>query len=51
LIGWLRLEGDGEAETLAELKAWRGGALAALELLEQLRKEELVSPSAEERMR
>jgi Na+/H+ antiporter len=50
LIGWLRLEGDEEAETLAELKARREGAHAALERLEQLRKEELVSPSAEERM-
>ncbi len=51
LIGWLRLEGDEEAETLAELKARLEGARAALERLEQLRKEELVTPSAEERMR
>lgn len=51
LIGWLRLEGDEEAETLAELKARLEGAYAALERLEQLRKEELVSPSAEKRMR
>ena len=51
LIGWLRLEGDEEAETLAELKARLEGAHAALERLEQLRKEELVTPSAEERMR
>ena len=43
--------GDEEAETLAELKARLEGALAALERLEQLRKEELVSPSAEERVR
>jgi Na+/H+ antiporter len=50
LIGWLRLEGDEEAETLAELKARREGAYAALERLEQLGKEELVSPSALERM-
>jgi CPA1 family monovalent cation:H+ antiporter len=51
LIGWLRLEGDEEAETLAELKARLEGAHAALERLEQLRKEKLVTPSAEERMR
>ena len=51
LIGWLRLEGDEEAETLAELKARLEGAHAALERLEQLRKEELVSPGAEKRMR
>jgi Na+/H+ antiporter len=51
LIGWLRLKGDEEAETLAELKARLEGAHAALERLEQLRKEELVTPSAEERMR
>jgi Na+/H+ antiporter len=51
LIGWLRLEGDEETETLAELKARLEGAHAALERLEQLRKEELVTPSAEERMR
>jgi CPA1 family monovalent cation:H+ antiporter len=51
LIGWLRLEGDEEADTLVELKARLEGAHAALERLEQLRKDELVSPSAEERMR
>jgi NhaP-type Na+/H+ or K+/H+ antiporter len=51
LIGWLRLEGDGEADTFAELKARLEGAHAALERLEQLLKDELVSPSAEERMR
>ena len=51
LIGWLRLEGDEEADTLVELKARLDGAHAALERLEQLRKDELVSPSAEERMR
>ena len=43
--------GDEEAETLAELKARLEGAHAALERLEQLRKEKLVTPSAEERMR
>ena len=51
LIGWLRLEGDEEADKLTELKARLEGAHAALERLEQLRKAELVSPSAEERMR
>jgi len=51
LIGWLRLEGDEEADKLMELKARLEGAHAALERLEQLRKDELVSPSAEERMR
>jgi Na+/H+ antiporter len=51
LIGWLRLEGDEEADTLAELKARLEGAHAALEQLEQLRQDELVSPNAEERMR
>lgn len=51
LIGWLRLEGDEEADTLAELKARLEGAQAALQRLEELRKDELVSPSAEERMR
>jgi CPA1 family monovalent cation:H+ antiporter len=51
LIGWLRLKGDEEADTLVELKARLEGAHAALERLEQLRKDELVSPSAEERMR
>ncbi len=51
LIGWLRLEGDEEADTLVELKARLEGAHAALERLEQLRKDDLVSPSAEERMR
>src|SRR5919106_4040415 len=51
LIGWLRLEGDEEADKLMELKARLEGAHAALERLEQLRKAELVSPSAEERMR
>jgi NhaP-type Na+/H+ or K+/H+ antiporter len=50
LIGWLRLEGDEEAETLAELKARREGAHAGLERLEQRGKEERVSPSALERM-
>ena len=51
LIGWLRLEGDEEADKLMELKARLEGAHAALERLEQLRKDELVSPSAEEHMR
>jgi CPA1 family monovalent cation:H+ antiporter len=51
LIGWLRLGGEEEADTLVELKARLEGAHAALEQLEQLRQEELVSPSAEERMR
>jgi Na+/H+ antiporter len=51
LIGWLRLEGDEEADKLVELKARLEGAHAALERLEQLRKDGLVSPSAEERMR
>src|SRR4028119_2143737 len=51
LIGRLRLEGDEEADTIAELKARLEGAHAALKRLEQLRKEELVTPSAEERMR
>ena len=51
LIGWLRLKGDEEAATLVELKARLEGAHAALERLEQLRKDELVSQSAEERMR
>jgi Na+/H+ antiporter len=51
LIAWLRLEGDDEADTLVELKARLEGAHAALKRLEQLRKDELVSPSAEERMR
>jgi monovalent cation/hydrogen antiporter len=51
LIGWLRLEGDEEADKLTELKARLEGAHAALERLEQLRKAELVSSSAEERMR
>ncbi len=50
LIGWLRLEGDEEADKLMELKARLEGAHAALERLEQLRKDELVSPSAEERI-
>jgi NhaP-type Na+/H+ or K+/H+ antiporter len=51
LIGWLRLEGDEEADKLVELKARLEGAHAALERLEQLRKDEVVSPSAEERIR
>jgi len=51
LIAWLRLEGDDKADTLVELKARLEGAHAALKRLEQLRKDELVSPSAEERMR
>jgi NhaP-type Na+/H+ or K+/H+ antiporter len=51
LIGWLRLEGDEEADTLVELKARLEGARAALERLEHLRRDQLVSPSAEERMR
>jgi NhaP-type Na+/H+ or K+/H+ antiporter len=50
LIGWLRLRGDEEADTLAELKARREGAHAALDRLEQLGKEEGVSPRALERM-
>jgi Na+/H+ antiporter len=50
LIRWLRLRGDEEADTIAELKARREGAHAALERLEQLGKDELVSPSALERM-
>ena len=50
LIGWLRLEGDEEAQTIAELKARREGAHAALQRLEQLGKEEGVLPSALERM-
>ncbi|HZG64367.1 MAG TPA: cation:proton antiporter, partial [Rubrobacteraceae bacterium] len=51
LIAWLRLEGDDKADTLVELKARLEGAHAALKRLEQLSKDELVSPSAEERMR
>ncbi len=51
LIGWLRLEGDKETDTLVELKGRLEGAHAALERLKQLRRDELVSPSAEERMR
>jgi CPA1 family monovalent cation:H+ antiporter len=51
LIRSLRLRGDEEAETLAELKARLEGAQAALERLDQLHEEESVSPSAEERMR
>lgn len=51
LIRSLRLEGDEEADTLVELKARLEGAHAALERLEHLRKDELVSSSAEERMR
>jgi Na+/H+ antiporter len=50
LIGWLRLRGDEAADTIAELKARREGAHAALARLEQLGKEERVSPSALERM-
>jgi len=50
LIGWLKLEGEEKADKLMELKARLEGAHAALERLEQLRKDELVSPSAEERM-
>src|SRR5918911_570258 len=49
LIGWLRLEGDEEADTLVELKARLGGAHAALEQLEQLRKDKPVSRDAQER--
>jgi Na+/H+ antiporter len=51
LIGWLRLGGDEEADTLVELKARLEGARAARERLEHLRKDGLVSPSAEESMR
>jgi Na+/H+ antiporter len=51
LIGWLRLEGVEEADVLVELKARLAGAHAALERLEQLREDELVSPSTQERMR
>ena len=50
LIGWLRLEGDEGAETIAELKARREGAHAALQRLEQLGKEDGVSTGALERM-
>lgn len=51
LIGWLRLEGDEEADTLAELKARLKGAHAALERVEQLREDEGGSPGALESMR
>jgi Na+/H+ antiporter len=51
LIGWLRLEGDEEADTLAELKARLKGAYAALERVEQLREDEGGSPGALESMR
>lgn len=51
LIRSLRLRRDEETETLAELKARLQGAEAALKRLDQLRKEEMVSPSAEERTR
>lgn len=51
LIGWLRLEGDEEADTLTELKARLKGAHAALERVEQLREDEGGSPSALESMR
>jgi CPA1 family monovalent cation:H+ antiporter len=51
LIGWLRLEGDEEAETRTELKARLEGAHAALERLEELRKDEPVPPNAQDRMR
>ena len=51
LIRSLRLRGEGEADTLAELKARLEGAHAALGRLEQLCKDEQVSPGAQERMR
>ena len=51
LIESLRLKGDEEANTLAELEARLEGAHAALERLEQLYKEEQVPPDAQERTR
>jgi len=51
LISWLRLKGDEQAETRTELKARLEGAHAALERLEELRKDEPVSPDVQERMR
>jgi Na+/H+ antiporter len=51
LIGRLRLRGDEEAATLAELKARLEGARAALRRLEQLCAEEQISSDSEERMR
>src|SRR5215218_2890769 len=51
LISRLRLKGDEEAVTRAELKARLEGAHAALGRLEELRKDEPVPPDAQERMR
>jgi Na+/H+ antiporter len=51
LIRSLRLKGDEQAETIAELKARLEGAHAALERLEQLCQDERVPPDAQERMR
>ena len=51
LIRSLRLKGEEEEDTLAELKARLEGAHAALGRLELLCKDEQVSPDAQERMR
>lgn len=51
LISRLRLKGDEEAVTRAELKARLEGAHAALGRLEELRKDEPVPQDAQERMR
>jgi Na+/H+ antiporter len=51
LIGALRLRGDEEADTIAELRARLKGAHAALGRLEQLCADERVPPGAQERMR
>jgi Na+/H+ antiporter len=51
LIKSLRLKGDEQAETIAELKARLEGARAALERLEQLCQDERVPSDAQERMR
>jgi CPA1 family monovalent cation:H+ antiporter len=50
LIGVLRLKGDEEIDKLAELKARLEGAHAALERLDQLSRDEMVPPDAEDRM-
>jgi CPA1 family monovalent cation:H+ antiporter len=51
LIESLMLKGDQEADTLTELKARLKGAYLALERLNELREDERVPPSAQERMR